>query len=54
LIDVITDLQINEVQPREFLHTVSQMSALQQQAVNELRELEDQFNSSLTPKPKAG
>jgi len=54
LIDVIADLQINEVQPREFLHTISQMTALQQQAVNELTELEDQLNSSLTPKSKAG
>ena len=54
LIDVFADLQINEVQPRDFLHTVSQMAALQQQAVNELRELEDQLNSSLTPKPKTG
>ena len=54
LVDVIADLQINEVQPRDFLHTISQMTALQQQAVNELQELEDQLNSSLTPEPKTG
>lgn len=51
LTDVIADLQTGEVQPREFLHTVSQMVALQQQTVNSLRDLEKQLGSALAAKP---
>lgn len=53
LSDVIADLRTGDVQPREFLHTVSQMTALQQQTVNSLKILEKQLNDALTAKPGA-
>lgn len=53
LSDMVADLQTGEVQPREFLHTVSQMTALQQQAVNSLKTLEKQLNDALANTPNA-
>lgn len=47
LVDVVADLQTGEVQPREFLHTVTQMIALQQQAVNSLKTLQKQLDAAL-------
>jgi hypothetical protein len=54
LTDVIADLQTGEVQPREFLHTVSQMVALQQQTVNGLEELEKELDDALASGAGAG
>lgn len=51
LANVVADLQTGEVQPREFLHTVSQMTALQQQAVNDLKTLEKRLDDALATKP---
>ncbi|GLQ90911.1 hypothetical protein [Dyella flagellata] len=51
LADMVADLQTGEVQPREFLHTVSQMTALQQQAVNGLKTLEKRLDDALAAKP---
>ncbi|MFC4765768.1 hypothetical protein [Dyella koreensis] len=47
LVDTVADLQTNEVQPREFLHVVSQMIAIQQQTVNALGSLEKQLMTAL-------
>ncbi|RUL76629.1 hypothetical protein [Dyella choica] len=47
LADMVADLQTGEVQPREFLHTVSQMTALQQQAVNGLKTLEKRLDDAV-------
>lgn len=51
LADMVADLQTGAVQPREFLHTVSQMTALQQQAVNGLKTLEKQLDDALAIQP---
>jgi hypothetical protein len=51
LSDVIADLQTGEVQPREFLHTINQMVALQRQAVNGLTDLQEQLDEALATKP---
>jgi len=53
LVNTIADLQTNDVQPREFLHVVSQMIAMQQQTVNALSDLEKQLMDAL-PNEAAG
>jgi hypothetical protein len=47
LVNTIVDLQTNDVQPREFLHVISQMIAMQQQTVNTLGDLEKQLAGAL-------
>lgn len=51
LSDVIADLKIGEVQPHEFLHTISQMTALQQQTVNILTALQIELQTASNAKP---
>jgi hypothetical protein len=59
LVDTIADLQTDEAQPREFLHVISQMTAMLGQTVNSLRLLEKQLGAALpggtsnTTKPAA-
>ena len=59
LVDTIADLQTDETQPREFLHVISQMTAMLGQTVNGLRLLEKQLGAALpgetsnTTKPAA-
>lgn len=47
LVDTLADLQTDEVQPREFLHVISQMIAMQGQTVNSLDKLEKQLGAAL-------
>jgi hypothetical protein len=47
LVDTIADLQTGEVQPREFLHVVSQMRAMIGQTVSNLRQLEQHLDAAL-------
>jgi len=59
LVDTIADLQTDEARPREFLHVISQMTAMLGQTVNSLRLLEKQLGAALpgeastTTKPAA-
>jgi hypothetical protein len=47
LVDTIADLGTGDVQPREFLHVISQMAAIHGQTVNNLRMLEKQLEAAL-------
>ncbi|WP_266170602.1 hypothetical protein [Dyella subtropica] len=47
LVDTVADLQTDEAQPREFLHVISQMIAMQRQMVNNLGLLEKQLAAAL-------
>lgn len=47
LVDTIADLRTDEAQPREFLHVISQMTAMLGQTVNSLRLLEKQLAAAL-------
>jgi len=47
LVDTLADLRTDEVQPREFLHVISQMIAMQGQTVNSLGTLEKQLGAAL-------
>ncbi|MEO8999245.1 MAG: hypothetical protein ABI227_06265 [Rhodanobacter sp.] len=50
LVDTIADLGTDEAQPREFLHVISQMTAMLGQTVNSLRLLEKQLDAALPDK----
>ena len=47
LVDTVADLGTDTVHPREFLHVVSQMTAMLGQAVNNLQQLEKQLRDAL-------
>ncbi|CAM0999618.1 Chemotaxis methyl-accepting receptor HlyB-like 4HB MCP domain-containing protein [Rhodanobacter sp. Root179] len=47
LVDTVADLRTDTVHPREFLHVVSQMTAMLEQAVNNLQTLRKQLASAL-------
>jgi hypothetical protein len=53
LVDTVADLRTDTVHPREFLHVVSQMTAMMEQAVNQLRILRTQLASALPEAPRA-
>lgn len=47
LVDTVADLRTDTVHPREFLHVISQMTAMLEQAVNQLQLLRNQLASAL-------
>lgn len=47
LVDTVADLRTETVHPRDFLHVVSQMTAMLEQAVNNLQMLRKQLASAL-------
>ncbi|MGC1547276.1 MAG: hypothetical protein WA777_02000 [Rhodanobacter sp.] len=47
LVDTLADLRTDEVQPREFLHVISHMIAMQSQTVQSLGTLEKQLSAAL-------
>lgn len=47
MIDIMTDLQVGEVQPRRFLHTVGSMTVTLQDTVSMLDSLEHQLEDAL-------
>jgi hypothetical protein len=47
LVDTVADLRTDTVHPREFLHVISQMTAMLEQAVNHLEILKKQLASAL-------
>ena len=47
MVDTIADLRTGSVQPRAFLHVVSQMTAMTGQTVNQLRRLEKQLREAV-------
>jgi hypothetical protein len=49
LVDTIADLRTGTVQPRAFLHVVSQMTAMIGQTVNNLQLLQKQLTAALPP-----
>lgn len=51
LVDTVADLRTDTVHPREFLHVTSQMTAMLEQAVNQLQILRNQLAAAL---PEAG
>lgn len=52
LVDTVADLRTDTVHPREFLHVASQMTAMLEQAVNNLQLLRKQLASAL-PDPNS-
>ncbi|WP_424683069.1 hypothetical protein [Frateuria sp. YIM B11624] len=53
MIDTMTDLRTGNVQPREFLHVVSQMAVMLDQAEDNLRTLEQHLQAALGTTPEA-
>ena len=51
MMDAMTDLSTGDIQPREFLHVVSQMAAMLVQAQNNLRTLEGHLQDGLGNAP---
>ena len=51
MVDTIADLATDEVQPRQFLHVISQMRAMLDQTTQNLRELRKQLAAALPPAP---
>jgi len=51
MMDAMTDLRTADIQPREFLHVVSQMAAMLEQAQNNLRVLERHLQDGLGATP---
>ena len=49
MVDTIADLATDEVQPRQFLHVISQMRAMLDQTTQNLRELRKQLAAALPP-----
>ncbi|MBD8881417.1 hypothetical protein IHE49_13090 [Rhodanobacter sp. 7MK24] len=49
MVNTIADLDTGEVQPRDFLHTISQMRALLGQTTQNLRHFEDTLKAALPP-----
>jgi hypothetical protein len=49
-VDMIADLQTDEVQPRDFLHVITQMTAMLRQTVHALQGLEEQLDAALPDK----
>jgi hypothetical protein len=47
MIDIMTDLQVGEVQPRQFLHTIGSMTMTLQDTVSMLSSLEDNLENAL-------
>lgn len=47
MMDAMTDLSAGDIQPREFLHVISQMAAMLNQAQNNLRSLEEHLEHGL-------
>jgi hypothetical protein len=52
MIDTITDLRTGSVQPREFLHVISQMYAMLDQAQGSLRTLQKPLEDALADSPE--
>lgn len=52
LVDMIADLRTGEVQPRDFLHVISEMTALLGQTANSLGELEKKLQAALPDNSK--
>jgi hypothetical protein len=53
MIDITTDLHIGSAQPREFLHVISQMAAMLDQAQGSLRTLQRPLEEALVDSPTA-
>lgn len=53
MVDTMTDLRTGNVQPREFLHVVSQMAVMLGQAKDNLQTLEQGLQSALDDGPQA-
>jgi hypothetical protein len=53
MIDTMTDLRAGSVQPHELLHMVAQMKVMQDQAKDDLGELEQQLQNALDAKNSA-
>jgi hypothetical protein len=51
MMDAMTDLRTSDIQPREFLHVISQMAAMLQQAQNNLRVLEKHLQEGVDASP---
>jgi hypothetical protein len=49
--DTITDLRTNDVQPRDFLHVVAEMSAILETTSNNLADLEKRLQAALPDAP---
>jgi len=49
MVDTIADLATDEVQPRQFLHVISQMRAMLDQTTQNLRDLRKQLSAALPP-----
>lgn len=53
MVDTIADLDTGEVQPRQFLHVISQMRAMIDQTTQNLQALEKQLTAALPPVDQA-
>jgi hypothetical protein len=54
MVDTIADMATDQVQPRQFLHVVSQMRAMIDQTAQNLRVLKKQLESALPAAPRDG
>lgn len=53
LVDMVADLRTGDFQPRDFLHVISEMTAMLGQTVNSLGDLEKKLQAALPPDAKS-